>query len=301
MYQLDDCFCDENLGCNDTIFFWKRKMQKTICLKKIIYIQIFILILLIISNICAFEIENISKKEDFNYTKIQLFHLISTIFILISKIILIFQILFEKKDGIEKSLKCFTFQYFCTIIIYTINLILELVIIILYVNMFQNLSQNFKDESKNYFIVIPFFNAFDLIINFIFIFYYCRYHFSTKRLNVIDNLRERNQNNNRNIVINIIYNNNNNHNNLLTETEIINKEILIEKIINNCQRFTFKLNEKNINETCQICLNTYKENDNLLILPCFHKFHFSCIYKWIKIKTCCPLDMKNLENYLVNE
>jgi len=300
MYQLNDCFCDENLGCNDAIFFWKRKTQKTICLKKIIYIQFFILILLIISNICAFEIENISKKEDYNFTKIQLFHLILTIFILASKIILIFQIFFEKKDGIEKSLKCFTFQYFCTIIIYTINLILELIIIILYVNMFQNISQNFKNESKNFFIMIPFFNAFDLIINFIFIFYYCRYHFSTKRMNVIDRgLRERNQGNNQNIVINIIYNNN--HNNLLTEAEIINKEILIEKIINKCQRYTFKINEKNFNETCQICLITYKEHDNLLVLPCFHKFHFSCIYKWIQIKRCCPLDMKNLDNYLINE
>ena len=298
MYQLDDCFCDENLGCNEAIFFWKRKTQKTICLKKIIYIQFFILVLLIISNICAFEIENISKNEDYNYTKIQLFHLISSIFILTSKILLLFQISFEKKDGIEKSQKCFTFQYFYTIIIYTINIILELIIIILYVNMFQNISQNFKNESKNFFIVIPFFNAFDLIINFIFIFYYCRYHFSTKRMNVIDS-RERNQNNDQNIVINIIYNNN--PNNLLTEAEIINKEILIEKIINKCKRYTFKINEKNINETCQICLNTYKEHDNLLVLPCFHKFHFSCIYKWIQIKRCCPLDMKSLDNYLVNE
>ena len=299
MYQLNDCFCDENLGCSEAIFFWKRKSQNKTCIKKLIYIQFLTLVLVIISNIGGFEIENLSKKEDYNYNKIQLFHIISSIYIVITKIIIILQIIFEKKEGLEKSLKCFTFLFFFVNIIYFMNIILELIIIILYVNMFQNISESFKKDCKNYFIMISFFNAFDFIINFIFIFYYCRYHFSTKRLNTYEqNLRERNENNNQNIIINIIYNN---QNELQTETDIINKEILVEKIIKKCKRYTFKLNEKNRNDTCQICLNNYRENDNLLILPCFHKFHFSCIYKWIKIKTCCPLDMKNLENYLGNE
>ena len=42
----------------------------------------------------------------------------------------------------------------------------------------------------------------------------------------------------------------------------------------------------------------FENNDNILILPCFHIFHFNCIIKWLKNKKTCPLDNQNLEKYL---
>lgn len=34
------------------------------------------------------------------------------------------------------------------------------------------------------------------------------------------------------------------------------------------------------NSKCSVCLCQYEENDKLLLLTCFHKFHESCISSW---------------------
>ena len=40
---------------------------------------------------------------------------------------------------------------------------------------------------------------------------------------------------------------------------------------------------------CTICMDTYKENDDLLTLPCFHIFHYNCIKPWFSGKHECPV------------
>ena len=40
---------------------------------------------------------------------------------------------------------------------------------------------------------------------------------------------------------------------------------------------------------CTICLSTFAEGDEVTALPCFHRFHKSCIAEWLKRKAECPL------------
>ena len=44
-------------------------------------------------------------------------------------------------------------------------------------------------------------------------------------------------------------------------------------------------------EECSICLENIKMNDNIIVLPCKHIFHFNCIILFVlrKIDTHCPL------------
>ena len=40
---------------------------------------------------------------------------------------------------------------------------------------------------------------------------------------------------------------------------------------------------------CNICLEDYKNGDELTTLPCFHFFHPNCINQWLISKNICPL------------
>ncbi|OAY81564.1 Receptor region, transmembrane domain- and RING domain-containing protein 1, partial [Ananas comosus] len=57
--------------------------------------------------------------------------------------------------------------------------------------------------------------------------------------------------------------------------------------------FTFKsayLNGKRIEETCAICLEDYRDEEMLRILPCLHEFHLACVDSWLtKWGTFCPV------------
>lgn len=62
-------------------------------------------------------------------------------------------------------------------------------------------------------------------------------------------------------------------------------DILKEKIISSSN----VLKDKE-SETCTICLNNYKINKKVFILPCKHFFHIECLQKWFKGKKTnfCP-------------
>lgn len=57
--------------------------------------------------------------------------------------------------------------------------------------------------------------------------------------------------------------------------------------------FTFKgayVNSKRISDTCAICLEDYKDGENLRVLPCLHEFHLMCVDSWLtKWGTFCPV------------
>jgi len=42
-------------------------------------------------------------------------------------------------------------------------------------------------------------------------------------------------------------------------------------------------------EMCSICINGYDRGDQLVRLPCDHRFHRDCIASWLRIKRICPL------------
>ena len=41
-------------------------------------------------------------------------------------------------------------------------------------------------------------------------------------------------------------------------------------------------------EECSICLEKYKDNDNIINLECNHKYHYGCINQWFCKEMTCP-------------
>lgn len=50
-----------------------------------------------------------------------------------------------------------------------------------------------------------------------------------------------------------------------------------------------KVNEHEIDTDCSICLQKYRENDEISTLRCKHSFHYHCLEKWFHYKQICPL------------
>lgn len=42
-------------------------------------------------------------------------------------------------------------------------------------------------------------------------------------------------------------------------------------------------------KTCTICMEAFKEGDTQRMLPCFHRFHASCVDQWLSQQGECPL------------
>ncbi|CAD8085335.1 unnamed protein product [Paramecium sonneborni] len=40
---------------------------------------------------------------------------------------------------------------------------------------------------------------------------------------------------------------------------------------------------------CSICLTNYEDGEELILLPCIHRFHKTCISEWFKEQTTCPI------------
>lgn len=41
--------------------------------------------------------------------------------------------------------------------------------------------------------------------------------------------------------------------------------------------------------TCRVCLEKYEEGEQVMTLPCFHRFHVDCIKPWLAKSTKCPM------------
>ena len=46
---------------------------------------------------------------------------------------------------------------------------------------------------------------------------------------------------------------------------------------------------KSINDECNICLDTYRKGQTIIILNCGHKYHRNCLKKWFQKKRTCPI------------
>ena len=71
-----------------------------------------------------------------------------------------------------------------------------------------------------------------------------------------------------------------------------------ERAINNLKKI--EINKNNIDkfneETCNICLEIYKEGQISIKLDCGHCFHESCITQWLKMRNTCPVCRHELES-----
>ena len=47
--------------------------------------------------------------------------------------------------------------------------------------------------------------------------------------------------------------------------------------------------EEDLEDSCCICLDTFKKDDKIIKLPCSHQYHASCIKKWFQDSSnkCC--------------
>uniref|UniRef100_A0A8C7Q9I7 Ring finger protein 24 n=1 Tax=Oncorhynchus mykiss TaxID=8022 RepID=A0A8C7Q9I7_ONCMY len=47
--------------------------------------------------------------------------------------------------------------------------------------------------------------------------------------------------------------------------------------------------QNTMNMICAVCLEEFKQKDELGICPCKHAFHRKCLIKWLEVRKVCPL------------
>ena len=77
-----------------------------------------------------------------------------------------------------------------------------------------------------------------------------------------------------------------------TRSSLENNAYQLESVQNE-PAYEYKI-EVHPNEECSICMD--KNNLIWLSLPCEHKFHEECIFKWIETNLSCPICRKQLGN-----
>lgn len=65
---------------------------------------------------------------------------------------------------------------------------------------------------------------------------------------------------------------------------------LNEEQINNIpiEKYLIPLTGIDEPETCSICIDEFKQEQDLRRLPCRHRFHKNCVDEWLKISSTCP-------------
>ncbi len=147
-----------------------------------------------------------------------------------------------------------------------------------------------------------------LILCLIYYDFICALKINLKRFRNDNNISNNNDiNNNININnndININNNdiiNNNNNNRINNNNKILFKNKKQEQFYNSILSLSFQIVFDPIKhnsfeeKSCGICLGDFEKNQQILIIPCLHKFHFDCISKWLIKNTTCPFDQMNLE------
>lgn len=46
--------------------------------------------------------------------------------------------------------------------------------------------------------------------------------------------------------------------------------------------------DMDVDSSCPICIESYNEDDDVVILPCKHCFHKDCLFQWLKEHSECP-------------
>ena len=99
--------------------------------------------------------------------------------------------------------------------------------------------------------------------------------------NIMNNMMNNVMNNINNIVVN--------NSNFVMNDENMNHG-LDPQILNNLLVIKSDLSELSENETtCIICMENYKNEEDVIYLPCQHLFHKNCLFEWFKINDCCPI------------
>ena len=74
------------------------------------------------------------------------------------------------------------------------------------------------------------------------------------------------------------------------ELDNLSNEILCQRRIEKCLRENYNNNFNYLNNICSICLNNFIQDEDILILPCNHVFHFNCMKRYFLNHNNCPVD-----------
>ena len=74
------------------------------------------------------------------------------------------------------------------------------------------------------------------------------------------------------------------------ELDSLSNENLCQRRIEKCVRENFNSNSNYLDIICTICLNNFIQNEDILILPCNHAFHFNCMKRYFLNNNNCPVD-----------
>ena len=76
----------------------------------------------------------------------------------------------------------------------------------------------------------------------------------------------------------------------INELDSLSNENLRQRRIENCRREIYNNSVIYSNNNCGICNNNFIQNNDILILPCFHIFHFNCMKSYFLNHNNCPID-----------
>lgn len=48
------------------------------------------------------------------------------------------------------------------------------------------------------------------------------------------------------------------------------------------------------NETCAVCLEDFRIDENVNVCPCTHGYHIECLNNWLKVRSACPICQSEL-------
>ena len=71
---------------------------------------------------------------------------------------------------------------------------------------------------------------------------------------------------------------------VFSDSNGVDKKIL-DKLTKTIIDENFKLDQ----DRCVICLDDYKNGDEIIKIPCLHVFHSKCILEWFNNKNFCPI------------
>lgn len=80
---------------------------------------------------------------------------------------------------------------------------------------------------------------------------------------------------------------------ILPPHEVVRPAGLIQHEINSLLRESFTIEDGDVLPLtrvteCSICLNSFEQGDDLIRLPCQHRFHETCLCPWVQICGDCP-------------
>lgn len=85
------------------------------------------------------------------------------------------------------------------------------------------------------------------------------------------------------------------------KTDIIPEEIWYQDSLSDNEIPITIITEQKMDKPCSICLNEFKNGEEVYFLPCIHCYHKLCLRQWVKEHKTCPTCKFRLNNKLASD